>query len=109
MEASGCTPQGYLITETITGQLRTRIFSTSDDFTIVDGDGELYVVPGDAWILVVDRPDQDAHLVEKLLDTSERYLHGLWSRRPHHESTRTTFDIRTGAGGGRPEAADPPF
>jgi hypothetical protein len=102
-------PEAYVVTETITGLLRSRIFLVDDDFDVVDGDGDLHSVAAGSYLFVVDRPMQEAALVEKLLDASERYFHDLWGHRPHAEPTRTTYDVRTPAGGRRAEAEEVPF
>lgn len=100
---------GYLITETITGELRSRLFHLEEDLDIVDGDGDLHSLPVGAKLVVVEVPYTEDTLGEKLLDTAERYFHGLWGHRPHAERSRTTFDIRTAKGGRRPDVEEPPF
>jgi len=102
-------PEAFVVTETITGVLRTRMFLVEDDFDVVDGDGDLHSVAAGAYLLVVDRPPAEVALVEKLLDTAERYFHGLWGRRPHAEPTRTAYDVRTPSGGRRAKAEEVPF
>lgn len=99
---------GFLVRETITGELRSRTFHLDADVDVVDGDGEVHPLPVGAYLVVVEVPYTDDALGQKQLDQAELYLHGLWGHRPHSERTRTAFDIRTPKGGRRPDA-DVPF
>lgn len=109
MEANPWKAQGFVVTETITGELRTRLVHLDEDLDLVDGDGDIHPIPCGAKLLVVEIPYTDDATGQKLLDTAERYFHGLWGHRPHNERTSTAFDIRTAKGGGRADAGDTPF
>lgn len=101
--------QAYLVTETITGALRTRFFYLEEDVVLVDGDGELRNVAAGAALLVVENGSPERAVCERLLDEADRYFHGLWGRRPHSETTKTAYDIRTPEGGRRTDAEEIPF
>lgn len=100
---------GHLQRETVTGELRSRVFGADVAFNFVDGDGDMHAVPAGAVVVVVEIPDSDDLRGTKYLDAAELYMHGQWGNRPRGERTTTAFDVRTVKGGRRPSAEEPPF
>jgi len=100
---------GHLQRETMTGDLRSRVFGVDVAFNFVDGDGSMHAIPAGAVVVVIEIPVADYQRGTKYLDAAELYMHGQWGNRPRGERTATPFDIRTAKGGRRPGAEDTPF
>jgi hypothetical protein len=98
---------GYVEWETVTGDLRTRMVRLDEPIKFQDADGERLEVADGSLLLVVDRVDLELALVEELVDLADLGMHARWSRNHGGEETRTPFDLRAPAFGGRETPAIP--